>query len=176
MQVQQHISKITGYMTERPPGPYPVARLWKFATSKEELTPCSAKRRGRSEKIPSSLRRSQECDAEAASAQKGRDNARMTSTQMFILLSTCRITQPCCLAFVSGLTRCGRQMCLFIKPSLVTTTKKDLSSMGNNEEEEEAKISPPSAQPSPAAEKPVAQGAAHNSRTIASQSRLRISY
>ena len=48
--------------------------------------------------------------------------------------------------------------------------------MGNNEEEEEeAKISPPSAQPSPAAEKPVAQGAAHNSRTIASQSTLRTS-
>ena len=64
-------------------------------------------------------------------------------------------------------------MCPFIKPSLATTTKKDLSSMGNNEEEEEAKISPlPSAQPSPAAEKPVAQGAPHNSRTIATQSRL----
>ena len=64
-------------------------------------------------------------------------------------------------------------MCPFIKPSLATTTKKDLSSMGNNEEEEEeAKISPPSAQPSPATEKPVAQGAAHNSRTIATQSRL----
>ena len=63
-------------------------------------------------------------------------------------------------------------MCPFIKPSLVTTTKKDLSSMGNNEEEEEAKISLPSAQPSPAVEKPVAQGAAHNSRTIATQSRM----
>ena len=48
------------------------------------------------------------------------------------------------------------------KPSLETTTKKDLSSTVGNDEA--AKISS-SAQPSPVVEKPVAQGAAKNTRT-----------